>query len=113
MCQASYKKYRGDVLLPVDFVQLTESGDSAGNFIRISSEMRKRRLSRLFAIDIALTELLEYFSLPKQQIMQKYKSTIWKNQLFTIDTGDLAGKFTCTSASLGFSPTALRRAPSN
>ena len=48
--------------------------------------MRKRRLSRLFAIDIAVTELLEYFSLPKQQIMQKYKSTIGKNQLFTIDT---------------------------
>ena len=73
-------------MLPVGFVQLTESGDSAGNFIRISSEMRKRRLSRLFAIDIAVTELLEYFSLPKQQIMQKYKSKIWKNQLFTIDT---------------------------
>ena len=74
------------MLLPVDFVQLTESGDSAGNFIRISAEMRKCRVSRLFAIDIALTELLEYFSLPKQQIMQKCKSAICKNQLFTIDT---------------------------
>ena len=74
------------MLLPVDFVQLTESGVSAGNFIRISAEMRKCRFSRLFAIDIALTELLEYFSLPKLQIMQKCKSAICKNQLFTIDT---------------------------
>ena len=65
ICQASYKKYRGDVLLPVGFVQLTESGDSAGSFIRICAEIRKCRVSRLFAIDIALTELLEYFSLPK------------------------------------------------
>ena len=74
------------MLLPVGFVQLTESGVSAGNIIRISAEMRKCRVSRLFAIDIALTELLEYFSLPELQIMQKYKSTIWKNQLLTIDT---------------------------
>ena len=70
------------MLLPVDFVQLTESGDSAGNFIRISAEMRKCRVSRLFAIDIALTELLEYFSSPKQQYakIQKYnmeKSTFY------------------------------------
>ena len=72
-------------MLPVGFVQLTESGVSAGNFIRISAEMRKCRVSRLFAIDIALTELLEYFSLPQLQIMQKCKSAICKNQLFTID----------------------------
>ena len=75
------------MLLPVGFVQLTESGVSAGNFIRISAEMRKCRVSRLFSIHTALTELLEYFSLPKlQKIMQKCKNAICKNQLFTIDT---------------------------